>query len=175
MVNQYCQMTNKHPLTDKGQPAEVVYENIFSVGDICITKMNEVKSIVSMMQYLHVPVQNIYSKATEQPVSIPLPDAVNLLMMIPIGKVRGIFKFNKMLKEDGTIFSQKEGINKLELGARSNDKQSMEQQKAMGKKFGGFLEMAQGKCYCLPMHISKQRPEFAKKYAKDKEEIEKFY
>ena len=43
--------------------------------------------------------------------------------MIPVGKQRGIFKFNKMLKEDPTIFNQKEGINNLEVGARANKKE----------------------------------------------------
>ena len=70
-VNVHCQMTDKHPLTDKGQPSNpVVYENIFSIGDVCLTRMNEVKSIVSMMQYLHVPVQNIYNNAIGEKVEM---------------------------------------------------------------------------------------------------------
>lgn len=122
-------MTNMHPLIGKGQPdSPIVYENIFSIGDICLTPMNEVKSIVSMMQYMHVAVQNIYCKAIGEPVIVKLPEAVNLLMMIPIGKNHGIFKFNKMLKEDPTIFGQKDGINMLEMKARNNDKKSMEEQ-----------------------------------------------
>lgn len=42
LVNEKCQMTNKHPLIEKGQPENPdVYENIFSIGDVCLTKMNE--------------------------------------------------------------------------------------------------------------------------------------
>ena len=155
-VNNKMQVTNKHPLTDKGQPGSpTVHENIFCMGDVCFTPMNEVKSIVSMLQYLHVPVQNVYAKALGQPLPMQLPGAVNLLQMIPMGKNQGLFKFNKMQKTDRSCFVQKETIVKYEIGDRKGDQKLRAERAEMDKKFGGFLGMATGKCYCLPMHISK--------------------
>ena len=51
LVNRWGQMTSKHPLTDVGQPQDpAVYNNIFSFGDVCLTHLNEMKSIVSLAQ-----------------------------------------------------------------------------------------------------------------------------
>lgn len=48
-VNKYGQVTDLHPLIEKNQPTEPnVYQNIFSFGDVCLTPMNEHKSINSM-------------------------------------------------------------------------------------------------------------------------------
>lgn len=102
-------MTNKHPLINKGQPSSpTVYENIFSVGDVCLTRMNEQKSIPAILQYKHVVVENVFNKAIGQPVKTMLANEISLCIMIPIGKSHGIFKFNKMVKQDPTTFNQKE-------------------------------------------------------------------
>lgn len=50
MVNQYCQVTDQHPFDEREYCK--VYDNIFSFGDVCLTPSNELKTIVSMYQYV---------------------------------------------------------------------------------------------------------------------------
>jgi thioredoxin reductase len=52
LVNDCGQVTNMHPLTKVGQPpSPTVHSNIFSMGDVCLTHANEMKTIVSIHQY----------------------------------------------------------------------------------------------------------------------------
>lgn len=49
MVNKFGQLTNIHPFVEKAKPADPkTFTNILSFGDVCLTPMNEPKSIVSM-------------------------------------------------------------------------------------------------------------------------------
>jgi len=54
-------VTNAHPLSEKkrNQVSEKVFENIFCFGDVCLTSINEVKSIVSIILYIEIVAQNI--------------------------------------------------------------------------------------------------------------------
>jgi hypothetical protein len=45
----------------------------------------------------------------------------------------------------------------------------------MNKGFGKFMGMADGCCYCLPMHITKFKQENAAQFEKAKEDHQKFY
>jgi hypothetical protein len=64
MVDKHGRVTNVHPVAQvKNQPAANVLKNVFSVGDVCLTPSNEVKSIVSLYQYQGQVAQNIYSVA----------------------------------------------------------------------------------------------------------------
>lgn len=59
-VNEFCQVTNKHPIASNHNPSVVeTYKNIFSVGDVALTPANEIKSIVSMFQYLGQAAWNV--------------------------------------------------------------------------------------------------------------------
>jgi thioredoxin reductase len=49
MVDAQGRVTNVHPIaTVANAPAATVLKNVFSIGDVCLTPSNEVKSIVSM-------------------------------------------------------------------------------------------------------------------------------
>lgn len=54
-----------------------------------------------------------------------LDDEINLVIMIPIGRTRGIMKFNRMMNRDATMFREKEKLIGLENGARANKLESI--------------------------------------------------
>ena len=58
-VDSEGRVTNIHPIAPNPDAAKKVYDNIFSFGDVCITRANELKTIVSMYQYKHVYCHNI--------------------------------------------------------------------------------------------------------------------
>lgn len=44
---------NKHPIASNHKPENLtLHKNIFSIGDVCLTPRNEVKCIVSIIQYI---------------------------------------------------------------------------------------------------------------------------
>jgi NADH dehydrogenase FAD-containing subunit len=86
LVNEFCQVTNKHPLTNIGQPAkQTVYNNIFSFGDVCLTPRNEPKCIISMYQYGSIVAGNIVKAASNLKNLEPMPIEFSKLQMVPIG------------------------------------------------------------------------------------------
>ena len=79
-------MTNKHPLTQVGQPASpTTYKNIFSFGDVSQSPLNDIKCIVSMMQFGNIVAKNILEIANETCQLQPLPTEVHKLQVIPFG------------------------------------------------------------------------------------------
>ena len=60
MVNEHLNITSKHPIVpQEAASTEVIKPKIFSFGDVCLTSMNEDKSIVSMYQYSAILANNI--------------------------------------------------------------------------------------------------------------------
>ena len=107
LVDKRCRVTNVHPIASAAPPEPRIYQNIFSFGDVCLTPANEPKSIVSLTQMTNVVGQNISEQATGKPGTRDIPDKIMTIGMIPLGKNRGIFNFNRMTKSDNTVPQQK--------------------------------------------------------------------
>ena len=104
LVNKLGQVTNAHPLIEKNQPDDpTVFQNIFSFGDVCLTPMNEQKSINSMRQYVTQVSNNIFMRAIGWRDYQDLPAKMHMMQHIPIGRNTGIFIFNGMIKELTTV------------------------------------------------------------------------
>ena len=57
-------MTQQHPFFPYDKKASPkTYSNIFSFGDVCLTPSNELKSVVSIMQYQDVVAKNVFIQA----------------------------------------------------------------------------------------------------------------
>ena len=80
-------------------------------------------------------IENVFNKAIGEPIKSMLANEISLCIMIPIGKSHGIFKFNKMVKVDATIFDQKEEMISMENGARANHKEEIAKQIKGHKEF----------------------------------------
>ena len=96
-VNEYCQVTNKHPIASNHQPTSLkTYSNIFSMGDVCLTPSNEIKSIVSICQYsdrVALNVQQVLGGGPELQ-AIPTGPMFHNLCFIPLGKKGGVMAIN---------------------------------------------------------------------------------
>ena len=76
LVNSKLQVTNTHPLVDGHKPENpILLKNVFSFGDTCLTPANEIKSVVSMYQYVHVLGTNILAVAKGSEALIDMPAA----------------------------------------------------------------------------------------------------
>ena len=88
---------------------EVVYKNIFSMGDVCQTKLNEEKSLASIMQLMHIPAHNIRQVALGTLRLQRIPNEIHTLQMVPMGAKRGVLAFNKMVQnnpDSGKVHAQ---------------------------------------------------------------------
>jgi NADH dehydrogenase FAD-containing subunit len=101
LVNEFCQVTNKHPLAANHSPANpVIHHNIFSYGDVSLTPRAEVKCIVSMIQYLSQICNNILEVAQGTGQMQPIPTNLHTIQMVPMGSKDGLFVFNGMVKRE---------------------------------------------------------------------------
>ena len=160
MVNEFCQVTNKHPFVDNGVSSPQVYKNIFSYGDVCLTPADEPKQIVSMFQYGFQLANNIVQVADGTANFFPIPkhDEFHNMCMVPIGKKHGVLIFNKMVKEMGEdAHKGKMDLRNNTIGSLNGDLAAMQREAESGKQFGKFFDMANAKCCgcCIPIHISK--------------------
>jgi len=160
MVNEFGQATNMHPLTKVNQPSSPkVQNNIFSIGDVCLSHANEAKTIPSMYQYCYQVIWNVYTAATGgDPAHMQkIPAMMHVVQMLPCGDSKGLMSFNKMLKRDDTIPKQKDQMRDGYMAEHHGDKKAAAANAKNGKDFAGFMGIANGCCYCLPMHISKSK------------------
>lgn len=175
LVNEHFQVTNCHPITSVNQPDPVVHKNIFSFGDVCQTKLNEEKNLVSILQFKHIISHNIQQVAMETVNLMALPDEAHTIQMMPMGNSNGFFAFNSMVTDKPDAPQAHRDASLRYKGMFTGDQKSIDAQMNMGKDFAGFMGMASGCCYCLPMHIKKARAGNAARAASDKDAFNKAY
>lgn len=89
---------------------------------------------------------------------LSMPDQLHLMILIPLSKTHGIFKFNQHIESQGAkAIAMKDDINANTMGSLANNPKFVQAEAKMAKDFGGFFDLAQGCCVCLPMHINKQK------------------
>lgn len=102
--------------------------------------------------------QNISEQATGGKGTCDIPSKIMTIGMIPLGKTRGIFNFNRMTKVDATVPRQKTAMRDDKHAEMHGDPNKIKEAKAAVKNITGFAGLATGCCCCLPMHYNKQRP-----------------
>ncbi len=75
-----------------------VYENIFSIGDVCLTSVNEEKSIYPLKVCLEVCAKNIIKVASGVNRLDRIPTVFAGLYVISLGPAEGILVFNDMVQ-----------------------------------------------------------------------------
>ena len=112
-VNDYLQVTNVNPLKKDGhsmkklsneqlavkEVGEVlkdpkVYENIFCLGDACLTSANEEKSVTPLKQCVDICFNNILNIATTRGKLKSIPRVFPGLYSISLGPEEGIIVVN---------------------------------------------------------------------------------
>lgn len=93
-VNEYFQVTNRHPW-EAMPPSlhlrrEVTYENIFCYGDAWLTRMNEVKNISVIEQMCPIVANNILAKLNQTEDMLEMPYAVDKIQNIHFGSWYGV-------------------------------------------------------------------------------------
>jgi hypothetical protein len=60
-VNSFLQVTNVNPLNEEDSKFKIVkvYSNIFSIGDVCLSRANEPKAVVPLYTYVPILVNNL--------------------------------------------------------------------------------------------------------------------
>lgn len=96
MVDAHLNVTSKHPLVPQKDAEVKTNKRIFSFGDVCLTPMNEEKSIVSMYQYAAVLAGNIEVAVGGDGALQNVPERLHMLQVIPLGKTKGIMQINGM-------------------------------------------------------------------------------
>lgn len=176
LVNEFGQVTNCHPLTKVGQPANpTVHKNIFSYGDVTLTPRAEMKCIVSMLQYGSVIAGNLVEVANGTVNLTPMPHELHKIQIIPLGSKSGLFVFNGTAKVDPNAINMKIAIRDNNIGFWKGDQAIIERRNQTNAQFGKYMQSAQGCCVCLPMHISKVRGENQRKLQATVQEYDKIY
>ncbi len=100
-VNDHLQVTNINPLFDENQHKRVmkVFDNIFAIGDCCLTKVNEEKTVLPAKMSADICAKNINlmtDGVKDRLKSLPLrfPCAYG----ITLGKDKGILIINDYAK-----------------------------------------------------------------------------
>ena len=74
-------------------------KNVFALGDACLTPMNELKTISSILQYVDIIAYNIEKVCKNHTDYKAMPRSIHKISLVPIGKNYGFFLFNKMAVE----------------------------------------------------------------------------
>jgi hypothetical protein len=74
-------------------------KNVFALGDACLTPMNELKTISSILQYVDIIAYNIEKVCKNHTDYKAMPPSIHKISLVPIGKNYGFFLFNKMAVE----------------------------------------------------------------------------
>jgi NADH dehydrogenase FAD-containing subunit len=177
LVDKKGRVTNVHPIaTQGGNQTAVVLKNVFSCGDVCLTPANEVKSIVSMYQYLPAIAINMLNCACDQQPVAEIPSEFHLLQMIPIGTKNGLMIFNNMVGEDKKIWPQKCEIRDMQIGALNGEQKWLEKAQKNAETMPKIFGVASsGCCCCMPIHISKSRKATQELQKKQIEEFDNIY
>lgn len=151
-------MTSKHPFFADDSTEGIVKKKIFSFGDVCLTSMNEDKSIPSMYQYVNILANNIEVAVGGQGSLMTLPERLNILTAIPVGTKAGITQINNMIQADAGAVQMKNEITDNQMGALRGIPEYVEKVTQARKEVHfmfGVLESSV--CCCLPVHISKSQ------------------
>ena len=100
-MNDYLQVTNVNPLegAEKLKGLKKVYNNIFSVGDCCLTKANEEKTVVPAKTCAEICANNIKSLTEGNANKMKkIPDKFPCIYGITLGSQKGIYVFNNYTK-----------------------------------------------------------------------------
>lgn len=92
-----------------------------SFGDVCLTPLNEPKSIVSMYQYGFQVAKNAYEAAIGSSSFMPFPTEIHLLSVTPIGSYNGLMVFNNMVTGKNDAMAMKDDIMDTGLGVLRSD------------------------------------------------------
>jgi hypothetical protein len=177
LVDAKGKVTSVHPISEhkKTEGEAIMLKNVFSFGDVCLTPANEIKSIVSMYQYCHVIAGNMLSVTREECPTLTIPKEFHTIQMIPVGSKKGIFAFNNMVKAEPNAWIEKCKIRDMQIGALNQEpkwvKEANKNRTVMPKLFG----CASGCCFCVPIHISKNKKFSTEKFGKSKASYDEFY
>ena len=97
-VNEFFQVTNVDPTQEVGDDrpvGEKVYPNIFCYGDASVTKMREVKNVLSIIQTCELVAKNIIALDDESNTSLTkMPTALDFIAGIHHGMISGFVVLN---------------------------------------------------------------------------------
>jgi len=100
-VNDHMQVTNVNPLRDRLHPiagSTKTFSNIFAVGDCCLTRINEEKTVLPAKLCAEVVAENIKKESIGNLKLKSHPKNFPCLYAISLGPTQGIFIFNNMVK-----------------------------------------------------------------------------
>jgi hypothetical protein len=90
------QISSENPVS--GSPlVPGLRENIFAFGDVCLTSLNEPKTVASIKLLSEFIVANLKSLALGRGLVKQLPSSITSLTMISLGPDQGILSINGMI------------------------------------------------------------------------------
>lgn len=112
-----------HPIANvtANGTASIVLKNVFSVGDVCLTPSNEIKSIVSMYQYVPAIAQNLLNCVLGHNPTCEIPKEFHLIQLIPVGTKNGFMIFNNEKGIDKKAWPKKCEIRDMTIGALNGE------------------------------------------------------
>mmetsp|Transcript_3303 Transcript_3303/g.2257 ORF Transcript_3303/g.2257 Transcript_3303/m.2257 type:complete len:155 (+) Transcript_3303:643-1107(+) len=98
MVNRHMQVTNVNPLLPGRDLSKThtprTLKNVFCVGDVCQTALNEEKSIYPLKEMASIAAHNIKALANGQQNLLALPEQMGRIYAITLGPENGMLIIN---------------------------------------------------------------------------------
>ena len=147
-INDQMQVTDVDPR--KHGIAPPVKENVFCVGDISFSSLNEEKNIHNAFILVPTAIQNILDHASGKRPQRSIPSSIPTINMISLGSVYGISVMNGLVKLDKEVGTRKSGfIRHLPAIYRGDEVLRAEQKKRMAG-FLRFFSCVTCCCCCCP-------------------------
>lgn len=147
-VNDLMQLSKVDPRINPVAPA--VKENIFCLGDITQTSLNECKGILGLLFMSEFLYKNLVQNALGRRPSHQLPSSINLMCLISLGPNYGIMVMNEMVKADNELGKMKFEMTEMQAKIRSGDFAAMAANDKRIKDIFGFLGCVNCCCCCCP-------------------------
>ena len=95
-VNEYMQVCNQNPLTKEiGGSKTTTFNNVFSLGDVCLTRADEEKTIPPLYVLAPILANNLVNLAKDQPEQLmKVPKMLTRFTVVTIGSQQSIVNIN---------------------------------------------------------------------------------
>jgi hypothetical protein len=147
-VNDLMQVSAADPKHNPFAPA--IKENIFALGDCCLTSIREEKSILALNLMLPYIVKNIIQLASKQRPSNQLPNKLPYMSFVSLGPEYMLQIINGMAKLDPKAGPMKKDFTLKTIAIFKGDQAERNNRIKMFGKITGFLSCVDCMCCCCP-------------------------